>query len=135
MNALFEHKLLSFYYLSTVTTRREKGLLEETNMMHQQSMMVGDMLPVHSEIPMQGEEMNNVGYENSGSYAYDDLFPALPHSAPAVQRSIQPVTNKLRVGSSLHTQVQSNKSEVRVSSSHLGPYFSASPFLSLRNVS
>ncbi|XP_060810715.1 vigilin [Amyelois transitella] len=75
-------------------------------MMHQQSMMVGDMLPVHSEIPVHGEEMNNVGYDNSGpGYAYDDLFPALPHSQPPVQRSIQQVTNKLRVGSSLHTQV------------------------------
>ncbi|XP_049867329.1 vigilin [Pectinophora gossypiella] len=78
-------------------------------MMHQQSMMVGDMLPVHSEMPVHGEEMNNmnnVGYENSGSagYAYDDLFPALPHSQPPVQRSIQQVS-KLRVGSSLHTQV------------------------------
>ncbi|XP_063821782.1 vigilin [Ostrinia nubilalis] len=74
-------------------------------MMHQQSMMVGDMLPVHPEIPVHGEEMNNVGYDTSGSYAYDDLFPALPHSQPPVQRNIQQVTNKLRVGSSLHTQV------------------------------
>ncbi|XP_063359455.1 vigilin [Cydia amplana] len=73
-------------------------------MMHQQSMMVGDMLPVHPEIP-HGEEMNNVGYENSGANAYDDLFPALPHSAPPVQRHIQQATSKLRVGSSLHTQV------------------------------
>lgn len=79
-------------------------------MMHQQSMMVGDM--VHSEMPVHGghgggEEMNNVGYENNvgGSYAYDDLFPALPHSQPPVQRNIQQVSNKLRVGSSLHTQV------------------------------
>ncbi|XP_045445479.1 vigilin [Melitaea cinxia] len=75
-------------------------------MMHQQSMMVGDMIPVHSEIPVHTEEMNNVGYDNSNSsYAYDDLFPALPHSQPPVQRNIQQVTNKLRVGSSLHTQV------------------------------
>ncbi|KAI8434971.1 hypothetical protein MSG28_003426, partial [Choristoneura fumiferana] len=74
-------------------------------MMHQQSMMVGDMLPVHPELPVHGEEMNNVGYENSGSHAYDDLFPALPHSAPPVQRHIQQATSKLRVGSSLHTQV------------------------------
>lgn len=79
-------------------------------MMHQQSMMVGDM--VHSEIPVHGghgggEEMNNLGYENNvgGSYAYDDLFPALPHSQPPVQRNIQQVSNRLRVGSSLHTQV------------------------------
>ncbi|XP_075969599.1 satellite-binding protein 1 Dp1 [Anticarsia gemmatalis] len=71
-------------------------------MMHQQSMMVGDMIPVHSEIPVHVEEMNNV---NNASYAYDDLFPALPHSQPPVQRSIQQATNKLRVGSSLHTQV------------------------------
>lgn len=78
-------------------------------MMHQQqSMMVGDMLPVHPEIPVHAEEMNNVGYDNSGSYAYDDLFPALPHSQPPVQRNIQQVTNKLRVGSSLHTQVYKN---------------------------
>lgn len=76
-------------------------------MMHQQSMMVGDMIPVHSEIPGHVEEMNNVNvtYENNASYAYDDLFPALPHSQPPVQRSIQQATNKLRVGSSLHTQV------------------------------
>ncbi|XP_023947643.1 vigilin [Bicyclus anynana] len=76
-------------------------------MMHQQSMMVGDMIPVHSEIPVHTEEMNNVvGYDNSNnSYAYDDLFPALPHSQAPVQRNIQQVTNKLRVGSSLHTQV------------------------------
>lgn len=76
-------------------------------MMHQQSMMVGDMIPVHSEIPVHVEEMNNVNvaYENNASYAYDDLFPALPHSQPPVQRSIQQATNKLRVGSSLHTQV------------------------------
>lgn len=81
-------------------------------MMHQQSMMVGDMIPVHSEIPVHVEtnemnNVNNVGYEtgNSGSYAYDDLFPALPHSAPPVQRNIQQATNKLRVGSTLHTQV------------------------------
>lgn len=78
-------------------------------MMHQQSMMVGDMIPVHSEIPVHTEEMNNVGYDNSNSsYAYDDLFPALPHSQPPVQRNIQQVTNKLRVGSSLHTQVMIN---------------------------
>ncbi|CAG9585451.1 unnamed protein product [Danaus chrysippus] len=75
-------------------------------MMHQQSMMVGDMIPVHSEIPVHTEEMNNVGYEsNSNSYAYDDLFPALPHSQAPVQRNLQPISNKLRVGSSLHTQV------------------------------
>ncbi|CAH2073927.1 unnamed protein product, partial [Iphiclides podalirius] len=74
-------------------------------MMHQQPMMVGEMIPVHSDIPIHTEEMNNVGYDNSGSYAYDDLFPALPHSQPPVQRNIQQVTNKLRVGSSLHTQV------------------------------
>lgn len=74
-------------------------------MMHQQPMMVGEMIPVHSDIPMHTEEINNVGYENSGSHAYDDLFPALPHSQPPVQRNIQQVTNKLRVGSSLHTQV------------------------------
>lgn len=73
--------------------------------MHQQSMMVGDMIPVHSEIPVHTEEMNNVGYDNSNSYTYDDLFPALPHAPqPSVQRNIQ-VNNKLRVGSSLHTQV------------------------------
>lgn len=75
--------------------------------MHQQSMMVGDMIPVHSEIPVHVEEMNNVGYENNVSYAYDDLFPALPHSQAPVQRNIQ-ATNKLRVGSSLHTQVRKN---------------------------
>lgn len=69
-------------------------------------MMVGDMIPVHSEIPGHVEEMNNVSYENNASYAYDDLFPALPHSQPPVQRSIQQATNKLRVGSSLHTQVR-----------------------------
>lgn len=63
------------------------------------------MLPVHPDVPVHGEEMNNVGYDTSGSYAYDDLFPALPHSQPPVQRNIQQVTNKLRVGSSLHTQV------------------------------
>ncbi|XP_026745631.1 vigilin-like [Trichoplusia ni] len=74
-------------------------------MMHQQSMMVGDMIPVHSEIPVHVEEMNNANFENNASYAYDDLFPALPHSQPPVQRSIQQTTNKLRVGSSLHTQV------------------------------
>ncbi|CAH0720841.1 unnamed protein product, partial [Brenthis ino] len=75
-------------------------------MMHQQSMMVGDMIPVHSEIPVHTEEMNNVGYDNSNSYTYDDLFPALPHAPQLpVQRSIQQVNNKLRVGSSLHTQV------------------------------
>ncbi|XP_045484905.1 vigilin [Pieris rapae] len=75
-------------------------------MMHQQSMMVGDMIPVHSELPVHNNEnMNNVAYENSSSPAYDDLFPALPHSQPPVQRSIQQVTNKLRVGSTLHTQV------------------------------
>ncbi|CAK1581897.1 unnamed protein product [Parnassius mnemosyne] len=74
-------------------------------MMHQQPMMVGEMIPVHSDIPVHTEDMNNVGYDNSGSYAYDDLFPALPHSQPPVQRNIQQVTNKLRVGSSLHTQV------------------------------
>ncbi|KPI91491.1 Vigilin [Papilio xuthus] len=74
-------------------------------MMHQQPMMVGEMIPVHSDIPVHTEEMNNVGYDNSGSYAYDDLFPALPHSQPPVQRNIQQVTNKMRVGSSLHTQV------------------------------
>lgn len=73
--------------------------------MHQQSMMVGDMIPAHSDIPAHSEEMNNVGYDNSNSYAYDDLFPALPHAQAPVQRSIQQVTNKLRVGSSLHTQV------------------------------
>ncbi|XP_041976897.1 vigilin [Aricia agestis] len=74
-------------------------------MMHQQSMMVGDMIPVHSEIPVHTEEINNVAYDNSNSFAYDDLFPALPHSQPPVQRNIQQVTNKMRVGSSLHTQV------------------------------
>lgn len=75
-------------------------------MMHQQSMMVGDMIPVHSDLPgHNNEDMNNVVYENNSSPAYDDLFPALPHSQPPVQRSIQQVTNKLRVGSSLHTQV------------------------------
>ncbi|KAG7307616.1 hypothetical protein JYU34_007838 [Plutella xylostella] len=67
-------------------------------MMHQQSMMVGDMLPVE----LGGEEPVSVGYENS--HAYDDLFPALPLAAPAVQRAAPPVS-KLRVGSSLHTQV------------------------------
>ncbi|CAG4910185.1 unnamed protein product [Colias eurytheme] len=75
-------------------------------MMHQQSMMVGDMIPVHSEIPVHNnDDMNNVAFENNSSYAYDDLFPALPHSQPPVQRNIQQVSNKLRVGSSLHTQV------------------------------
>lgn len=75
-------------------------------MMHQQSMMVGDMIPVHPEIPVHVEDnMNNVNYDNNASYAYDDLFPALPHSQPPVQRNIQQATNKLRVGSSLHTQV------------------------------
>ncbi|KAI5637987.1 KH domain-containing protein [Phthorimaea operculella] len=88
-------------------------------MMHQQSMMVGDMMPVHPEMGVHGGEelnnmgamnsMNNVGYENNAApapgYAYDELFPALPHSQPPVQRSIQQVSNKLRVGSSLHTQV------------------------------
>ncbi|XP_068630109.1 vigilin isoform X1 [Battus philenor] len=74
-------------------------------MMHQQPMMVGDMIPVHTDIPVHNEELNNMGYENSGSYAYDDLFPALPHSQPPIQRNIQQATNKLRVGSSLHTQV------------------------------
>ncbi|KAJ2952741.1 hypothetical protein O0L34_g7097 [Tuta absoluta] len=91
-------------------------------MMHQQSMMVGDMLPVHPEMGVHGEDMNNmgamnnlnnVGYENNAAsapapgpgYAYDELFPALPHSQPPVQRSVQQVSNKLRVGSSLHTQV------------------------------
>lgn len=73
--------------------------------MHQQSMMVGDVIPVHPDVPMHVEEMNNVGYENNVSFAYDDLFPALPHSQPLVQRNIQQATNKLRVGSSLHTQV------------------------------
>lgn len=75
-------------------------------MMHQQSMMVGDMIPVHSEIPAHNnDDMNNVAFENNSSYAYDDLFPALPHSQPPVQRSTQQVSNKLRVGYSLHTQV------------------------------
>lgn len=79
-------------------------------MMHQQSMMVGD-IPVNSDIPVHVEDMINVkpvGYDtgNSGSHAYDDLFPALPHSAPPVQRNIQQATNKLRVGSTLHTQVR-----------------------------
>ncbi|KOB67862.1 Vigilin [Operophtera brumata] len=79
-------------------------------MMHQQSMMVGDMIPVNSDIPVHDEDMNNVnnvGYEtgNSSSHAYDDLFPALRHSTPPVQRNIQQATNKLRVGSTLHTQV------------------------------
>lgn len=101
-----------FLFHSTVTTWRGQGLLEETKMMHQQSMMVGDMLPVHPEIPVHGEEMNNVGYDSSGSYAYDDLFPALPHSQPPVQRNIQQVTNKLRVGSSLHTQVSAHFNNV-----------------------
>lgn len=76
-------------------------------MMNQQSMMAGDMIPVNSDIPPHVEDMNNVGYDSAsnGSHAYDDLFPALPNSAPPVQRSIQQATNKLRVGSSLHTQV------------------------------
>lgn len=102
---------------STVTTWLGKGLLEETKMMHQQSMMVGDVIPVHSDIPVHVEEMNNVGYENSvnsGSYAYDDLFPALPHSQPPVQRNVQQATNKLRVGSSLHTQVNFSQSMLYV---------------------
>lgn len=101
----FIAKNVVFLLFSTVTTWRGQGLLEGTKMMHQQSMMVGDMIPVHSEIPTHVEEMNNINYENNASYAYDDLFPALPHSAPPVQRSIQQATNKLRVGSSLHTQV------------------------------
>ncbi|GBP31692.1 Vigilin [Eumeta japonica] len=76
-------------------------------MMHQQPMMAGDMLGV--DVGKPNEEMNNVGgrgggYEGGGSFAYDDLFPALPHAQPALQRTTQ-VSNKLRVGSSLHTQV------------------------------
>ncbi|VVC87406.1 unnamed protein product [Leptidea sinapis] len=73
-------------------------------MMHQPPMM--DMIPVPSDLPVHNnEEMNNVGYENNSTYAYDDLFPALPHSQPPIQRSIQQVPSKMRVGSSLHTQV------------------------------
>lgn len=68
-------------------------------------MMVGDMLQAHPEMPEEVNNINNVGYENNGGFAYDDLFPALPHSAPPVQRNVQQATNKLRVGSSLHTQV------------------------------
>ncbi|CAK1552035.1 unnamed protein product [Leptosia nina] len=49
--------------------------------------------------------MINVPYESNSSYVYDDLFPALPQSQPPVQRNTQQVSNKLRVGSSLHTQV------------------------------
>lgn len=72
-------------------------------MMHQQSMMVGDMIPVEVPVP---EELNNVGYETGASSVdYNDLFPALPHSQPPVQRATPQITNKLRVGSSLHTQV------------------------------
>lgn len=71
--------------------------------MHQQPMIVGDMIPI--EVPVHGEDLNNVGYGAGGSFAYDDLFPALPHSQPPVQRSAPVVSNKLRVGSSLHTQV------------------------------
>lgn len=99
---------------STVTTWRGQGLLAGTKMMHQQSMMVGDMMAVHGDMPAHPEEMNNVGYENAApGYAYDELFPALPHSAPPLQRSVQPSTNKLRVGSSLHTQVRQQVSSSR----------------------
>lgn len=38
------------------------------------------------------------------AYSYDDLFPALPESAPP-KFPVQPVNNKMRIGSSVVTQV------------------------------
>lgn len=56
-------------------------------------------------------EEGNVGYETPSVRTYDDLFPALPESAPGVGQNNLPATgwhqrnNKMRVGSSVITQV------------------------------